>query len=390
MIKINKKTNKKTDKKTNKKTDKKTNKILKGGMKDGDGEDIIFSNTFSELWHSQKFIDFKTETETKTETNRKNNKLNYTYFNMEKLTEENYGFWLDYVKMQICFTNRGDYGAINNTQGSIKAVNIYDGAKAFFDVLSMFYNDRKKYEDKIFIAFSSSQPYEKFYNIEGTLSQKKYSQYISLPNIQKCGQLLLKHAPIEMCFTVFFDQEYPLTSHVGIFKNLLYFLKQNDRRMNLSEYLHSFAAKVIKKICEEKGGQVPQYMFTNPTRIMGMLLYKTFKKRFRDKLNNKIWIGNYIQRNDIKKQITENNSYDPLDYYTDFGYSIIPKELDESQIPVFDRFPLYNQFGDEWVLRGIDDKLIKFKEPYWITECRYLTDSLLTFLINIEELSKIF
>ncbi len=93
----------------------------------------------------------------------------------------------------------------------------------------------------------------------------------------------IKAENIEMVVCVLTDVDAPMTSHMGIAKSFHYMLEalkewdHNDKRFplhaDLSMYLHSFAAKVMKKLYNNK-----LYMITAPVPLMAKIIQKKLGK----------------------------------------------------------------------------------------------------------------
>jgi hypothetical protein len=169
-----------------------------------------------------------------------------TYFYFEKLSQDNIDFWYLFIKKQP----KNEIGIINNrNQNKQKRIHSIDGYISLKKTLDLY----RRGVDYIWIAYSSTQDLEK--------------------NTKKS---ILDWDNIEMAVSVFFRKDIPLTSHMGITRNYLFFSKDSPSTKNLAVFLHSFAAKSVLEICNNKKVISPKYMTTRPAKVMGNIILKQY------------------------------------------------------------------------------------------------------------------
>jgi hypothetical protein len=236
---IKKKSKLKLDKKKSKlklnKKKSKTRNMRGGTIKDGDGK-ITYVN--ENLIRGEKMLEY-------TQEGQIGNKLTYFYF--ERLTSENLGIWQEFVKQQKKVGAEIANDRNINTTGKKKIIHFTDGYSSLRITLDL-YNPKINY---IWIAYSS------------TLNQPINNKF--------------RITDIEMAVSVFFQPGIPITSHMGITRNYLFFSKEMPSTKNLSVYLHSFAASSVLKMCNEKKVEnPPKYIMTRPATTMGHIILKKF------------------------------------------------------------------------------------------------------------------
>ncbi len=260
LIKMKSKINKKLKTNTNKKSKRKL-RNMKGGMK---GTVTLINDNLVFGVRNMTYIQNGIQGEKP------------TYFYFEKLSQDNIDFWYLFIKKQP----KNEIGIINNrNQNKQKRIHSIDGYVSLKKTLDLY----RRGVDYIWIAYSSTQDLEK--------------------NTKKS---ILDWDNIEMAVSVFFRKDIPLTSHMGITRNYLFFSKDSPSTKNLAVFLHSFATKSISKICDDKKVISPKYMITRPAKVMGNIMLKQFAsldKSFKDNnpgFNDDNKSKNYYSANKIE------------------------------------------------------------------------------------------
>ena len=101
----------------------------------------------------------------------------------------------------------------------------------------------------------------------------------------------------EMLVPVFFNNNSPISSHAGIFRNKLYVDYKSNPSKDLSIKLHAFAAKATLMVNNNI-----KYMVTKPVPIMTNIILQYYIK---NDLSNYIWIGSKSERIKYRKTVTE-------------------------------------------------------------------------------------
>ena len=169
------------------------------------------------------------------------------FFKFEKINDSNYSFWFNFATENL---KKDD----NN-----------QGIQGFHGSLNLY--NLSEFKNVIYVAFISS------------------TETITIDSI-------------EMCVIVFIEKNVPFSTHMGIFRNLLY---SGFKHKNISLILHSYAACETLKINKDV-----LYMVTKPIAIMSKILLDKFIEL---KLYDKIWFGDKLQRDFIlseKNQIKYN------------------------------------------------------------------------------------
>ena len=172
---------------------------------------------------------------------------NPMFFKFEKINDSNYSFWFNFATENL---KKDD----NN-----------QGIQGFHGSLNLY--NLSEFKNVIYVAFISS------------------TETITIDSI-------------EMCVIVFIEKNVPFSTHMGIFRNLLY---SGFKHKNISLILHSYAACETLKINKDV-----LYMVTKPIAIMSKILLDKFIEL---KLYDKIWFGDKLQRDFIlseKNQIKYN------------------------------------------------------------------------------------
>jgi len=196
-----------------------------------------------------------------------NNEINsdQVYFLFEKINDYNINFWKRYNDNQDNNTRR--MGVYTSTG---KNFTLSDGISSFKYSLELY----NKIKSDIWISYISRN--KDVYNTR-------------------------KDKDIEMCVSVLMNKDDIITTHIGIYRNYLYFNNILRPHKNLAIELHKFSGKMSNYIYGNK-----IYMITNPADNMRDILIKYFKN---NKLDDKIWLGDNSQRRNMIKMI-ENYNYD--------------------------------------------------------------------------------
>ncbi|AIK96143.1 hypothetical protein [Candidatus Odyssella acanthamoebae] len=205
------------------------------------------------------------------EQSDKNHALNFV---MEKLTDDNVGFWENYKKAMLRIGI--NYGKNQQIQGDY-----LQATKGFQNAIDAF----KKGEGDVWIAYAISAKEEDIYDTWE------------------------KMARIEICMTVTTSPGIPIVTHMGIFKTPLRDLSKEiiqnaetieafqdfgiveilkkvttigpfEAKPRLSLPLHKFAAQSMLRLHPEK-----KVMMTAPLKVMYDSLESTFKENFK-KISN--------------------------------------------------------------------------------------------------------
>ena len=391
----NKKRNNKKTKKVNK--SKKLYKNLKGGGNrnipntNEDNEIICLPGKF---WGSKQinYTSYLTD-------NTKKEGINECNFFMEKLNDDNFQFWKNYNKYQDIATSRS--GAKDSLGNKIEAS---AGVSSFKEVLNLYKNyetgEKNIINYDIWIAYITSRKHIK------TNEFRQLTVDFSKIDTKNGKGMYKPYDDIEMTVTMCVDNISPITTHMGISKNFLYFGWYYDFKIhkNLSSYLHSFIAKVSNSIYPENK---KLYMVTNPVVPMRNILDKSlteYAKKDNIDLNKVIIIGNNRQRNKLKlgkqKHNSNNNSKDNQYNYKKEEYetyltikdnpshkqdnAYIRPLLEEEELYIS---PLHNIDDENWSIT-YNGATIPFKKPKWF-EHRDLLNWFSTTIIDIEHLGNV-
>ncbi len=253
------KTHKKNKKNKNKKNKIKLSKKSKYNLSGGCSPIVrIDDNTYADesgcvFRNIQKIAKITEDSENK-------NKPLYFYF--IKLTNDNYRFWWDFKEYN---------------QKLIKQH--VSGVNTFEKNLQLFRNQEFTGSgNEIWISFSSIT---KFTNINFSFEKD-----------------------IELAFCVFFNNNSPITTHMGIFRTFEFNNHQNNGKRvqitpDLAIDLHIFAVQATLKLCKDRNIQPKKYMLTKPVDIMIDILKKAFITEL--KLTNSIFIGNEVERLELSE-----------------------------------------------------------------------------------------
>ena len=383
----NKKINNKKTKKVNK--NNKLYKNLKGGAGNPviDNPDRIIERELDK--DIDKFTGVANLNFKKYDSNPPVTGLNKVYFFLEKLNDINFEFWNNYNKYQYFATERNGTKLHNGSY--VKDVS--DGISAFKKSLDLYRNNNTginniidydiwiAYACKDFIDTNASENPSPIINnlsdLPANILRNDYKY--------KSFDLFNRFNLIEITVTMFIDKNSPITTHMGISKNFLYFGYYKNFRINsqLSLYLHSFIAKVSNYIYPENKKKI--YMVTNPNIAMRSILYKGLSDYVVKKqidINDIIIIGNNKNRAFKNKKSLQNKSADKginLNNKSSYGY-IRPISDDKSI--------LHNIDDKNWSItyKGQD---IEFEKPLWFKH-PHLNNHLSTTIIDIEHLGNLY
>jgi len=193
-----------------------------------------------------------------------------------------------------------------------------------------YYNDDQEVKTKKIGIFSKSG---KQFGLSVEVSSFKYSFelynkiksdiWISYVSRDKEIYKTRNKNDIEMCVIVLMNKEDIITTHIGIYRNYLYFNNDMKPHKNLAIELYKFSGIMSNHIYGNK-----KYIITNPADNMRDILIKYFKD---NKLEDKILLGDNKQRRKMIKMIEKYN-YDKnlidekendITKYKSFKYHII-------------------------------------------------------------------
>jgi hypothetical protein len=232
------------------------------------------------------------------------------YFVFEKVTTNNIHYWTSYCENQELNTRR--MGAYSDKGTQSKFVTIVDGVSSFEIFLKMFNNQESTFD--MYVAYATS---------------------VIVDNTTK----EVDDNKIEMSFGVFLSKNYPITSHIGIFRNYRFFKKEHQPHSNLSMHLHAFSALCSNLVYDKK-----LYMITKPADHMTQIMYKTMEN---NNLLNSIWIGDNEEREGLN---IKNHQYNE-ELMKDSKYSLMKsiellKYLDEFKFKPYIRRYIANCYQD--------------------------------------------
>jgi hypothetical protein len=225
--------------------------------------------------------------------------VDQVYFIFEKINDTNLNFWKYYNDDQEVKTSKMGITTTSGTQ-----VYLIDGVSSFKYSLELY----KQIKSEIWISY---------------VSRNK--------DVYKTR----KDKDIEMCVTVLMNKEDIITTHIGIFRNYLYFNNEKKPHKNLAVELHKFSGMMSNYIYGNK-----KYMITNPANHMRDIIIKYFKD---DKLDDKIWLGDNNQRREMIKMIQD--------------YEYDKKLLDNKENDI----TKYRSF-DDYEIKSINEKIDKLQE----------------------------
>jgi hypothetical protein len=308
-----------------------------------------------------------------------------TGFFLEKLCENNIVFWQNYNKYQTIVTKMG----VRDNDGKTY-YNISDGVISFKIALDL-YKPENDYD--IWIAYSKNNT-----NINTNTNLDKFifnfeddREFANLGGYNRDFKGINKnYDDIIITVTMCINRNSPITSHVGISKNYLYFgwYENFTSPKNISMYLHSFMAKVCNYIYPDNQQKI--YMVTKPVKLMRNIMDKSLQTYANNKkinINDIIIIGNNLERHRLKtnnkahKQYLE-NIQNIHSFETSLDYIRPPLEKGDLSIS-----PLHN-IGDTWSIT-YKGKTIQFDKPHWFKH-RDLSNRISTTIIDIEHLGNLY
>jgi hypothetical protein len=288
-----------------------------------------------------KVLEYK-ETISKQTTTFKQDVVNFV---LEKLTSKNINYWVQYHEDQELNTRR--MGAYTEKSSNPKFIPIIDGISSFGICLEMFL---------LTIDVSKEILNEKNYTeVKFNDKSSNYDIWIAYATRTNVNSMdvEVKHEDIEMTFCVFINEKLPVTSHMGIFRNYLFFRKDKNPHDNLSLYLHSFAALTSNILYKNK-----HYMITKPADKMRELMYGRMKSK--NKLDY-IWISDNNERKRLNvKHYDFNNNLLNSNEYRSMNSEILLTQLSKFQFPTW--FMKYLQREFEALLIKVNDFKIKLEE----------------------------
>lgn len=191
----------------------------------------------------------------------------------------------------------------------------------------------------------------------------RYELWIAFVSTKEIKTLSdIAHNNIEMYVTVSTDPEAPMTTHMGINRSLKYLynaatLWLKDKTLilhpNLSMNLHAFAAKVIKKIYNNK-----LYMITKPVKVMAEIFIK--------KLPHDVYIGDNTTI--LKKVLKEIGSNDQRMLIDGYDYKNSPEF-----VPIIIDYETYADIGGNGIIKIIDkDRNIIYEQSKSNNKINYI------------------
>ena len=312
-----------------------------------------------------------------------------TYFVLEKLCENNIQFWKNYNKYQHIATVHSSFVKVDK-EGTVR-YGISDGIESFKLALEL-YNLQNNYD--IWIAYCKSTSFIDTNNdtllfnltIEDFARQGGY--YSNFGGINE------KYDNIIITVTMCIDKLSPITTHMGISKNYLYFggYENFTSPKNISMYIHSFMAKVCNFIYPDShpDSQKKIYMVTKPVKLMRNIIDKSLQTYANNKninINDIIIIGNNLARHRLKTNNTAHSRYlenikNIPSFAQNLGY--IRPLLEEGDLSIS---PLHN-IGDKWSIT-YKGETIQFDKPQWFKH-RDLSNAISTTIIDIEHLGNLY
>lgn len=232
-----------------------------------------------------------------------------TYFFLEKLTNNNYLFWKTYADKQELATRR--LGVISESE---KTIYVEDGIGAFLESLEMYNNG----QNNIWIAYATRD------------ANVNTNESVSDSN------------NIEMCFTVFANNVSPIFTHMGIFRNYLFFSSKFSPHLNLSMQLHAFSAAALYEILPNN-----QALVTEPAYVMANILFQNLKN------TSSYWYGS--------KQNKEKRKTEPFLKSTTRKF---PELVEYFNTNLEVESPLDDSKDDIWFLK-LNHETIEFPVPFW-------------------------
>jgi hypothetical protein len=261
------------------------------------------------------------------------NKKSNVWFLFEKLTDKNIEFWKEYYADQELKTRRigvnttSETKKIEDNKLFSEKYNINENILNTDEFKNAVANKNKNYIRGINNRLTDNEIDELFANYI-SLGKKQfkikdgigsfndslkwynnsfYDTWICSANTKK-PDLLNRSANfypyIEMVVSVLMNKpgdNIPISSHIGIFKNYLYFKEENNPHNNLSVYLHSFAAKasliIYPYLC---------FMVTKPITEMLEILKKHVPLYFGDMYDRNELKNKLIKYDEDKKYIQDN------------------------------------------------------------------------------------
>lgn len=259
-------------------------------------------------------------------TYRQNKKVGFddVFFIMEKL-DKNSIHWKNYADIM----DRGYREDRNNT---------YNGVSIFKSIFNLLETqDFELNQYNIWIAFATRKNPHDGLNLE---------------------------KDVEISLAVITDNQSPITTHAGIFRNSNYFDLRSCGHINVAMQLHGFAAAVTKTLYKRK-----MFMVTNGISIMKNLLEKELV------FGEQIWYENAHQRfSSPPQRIISNNilnsNIDDKDNQLHKEDSIDINQL-SSPISVcendeyINRTPFDNRDKLNWQIKNKDGNWIVFEKPRW-------------------------
>lgn len=305
----------------------KCNKLGGGGEEEHTHINIIYTSdnntTYYNKINENMYVGIKNlQFKEKTYPHDKKIGSDNVYFVFEKLTNTNEKFWNDFLNDQNKNTIRN--GAISDHG----IVVISDGINSFKKSLKLYSSCKEYYS--IWIA------------------------YVTRIN-PVTNETHISNEDIEMVVSVFANNDSPITTHMGIFRNYKYFMSIMEPHLNLALLLHEFAGMISKVIYPQV-----QFMLTNPANKMQEIMKKNLEGGVQ------IWIGSSLERLEYQKD-EENLEHDKqlIDTFSDTKNTSIIDNLDN--FLTFD----YNKKRIEkraTALKDRENRIITFLENHSVEE----------------------
>jgi hypothetical protein len=211
------------------------------------------------------------------------------FFCLQRLTIENKNLWESFLESQQGFKGKlAVYSSVNSDNNT--PIDFKPALREFNETINLPGYDIDFFGLDLFVAFCTKKPMTKDSLIINTgKTDTSYDVRINL--IQD----------VEMVMVVCVDANGLITSHRGVFRNMLYVNNDVESKtrvprlayakphVNVAVALHSFAAKVIG----EKYIYTKRYMMNSACTPMADILVKAFSTKGKESY---IWIGSQDER----------------------------------------------------------------------------------------------
>jgi hypothetical protein len=295
------------------------------------------------------------------------------YFIFEKITHNNYEFWRGFCDQQHELAPGGYVHDVNG-----KEVTVIDGMSSLRATLEI--TNYSQPELTSWVA----------YVYLGKDKDFKYSD--------RSDDI---YDNIEMAFTVFFTDDIPIITHIGILRNIKYInfkyvISKSDRyakkvHKKISVYLHAFSAKVIKTIYNDEyidKSNRKLYMVTLPAIVMRDIIVHGFKQYA---IKNGINLESILSVGSDRERKIYDEYYDNLNHdlklinqFETLSFSDLKRIKDQfvliEQSQIDDYVDKYGSFEDDY------KEIYDTKYDKYITFYSLLQDLIKYFVDNEEEL----